>query len=217
MGHNYIDLLHIISNIYFAKNENQILDTVINIFKNNKNLDLNIKYFCSKIKIINLVTHREYSNVLELIIKYDKTQITQNIINTSFYKNNYVMNYKLLNQYKINISNKHEYIKLLKKLLRKSIILNNNNNFKLVCNEIYKIKNKISYIHKVIKPYKHKKNNNHMIKLLINYPSICLPFKRTYNYPKEIQDIICIIYKIDIPEELINIICNYYISDYYIY
>lgn len=212
---SYYDLLLIISDIYISKNENNILDKTTTMLQNNKYLNLNIDFFCSKIKLINLVIYREYSNVLELIIKYDNTQITQNIINTSFYKNNYVMNYKLLNQYKINISNKHEYIKLLNKLLRKSIILNNNNNFKLVCNEIYKIKKKITYIHKLLKRY--KKNNNPMIKLLINYPSICLPFKRTYNYPKEIEDILFLIYQIDLPEELINIICNYYISNYYIY
>ena len=125
------------------------------------------------------------------------------------------MNYKIINQYKINISNNNHYIKLLQKLLKHSIKLNNENNFKVICYEIYKIRKRKSHIHRLLKQYKDKNINNPRLKLFINYPILCLPFKRKYDYPKEIKETLSIIYKIDLPEELINIICDYYICNEY--
>lgn len=216
---SYYDLLLMFSEIYFSKNENLILDKMRNILQTNKNLNLNTEFFCSKINLTYLVIHRQYYNILKLIINYDKTQITKEIVKKSFYTNHYLMNYTLINQYKKNLGNKEEYIKLLKILLKKSIKLNYHHNFKIICHEIYKIKKRKSPINKLLKKYKESNNvkyYNSRMKLLFEYPSLCLPFRKKYHYPTKLQENLNIIYILDLPEELINIICNYYICNYYI-
>lgn len=211
MGY-YCDLLEIFSNIYFSKNENEILDNIKNKFQNNKKLNLNTKFFCSKINLLYLVIHKQYHNIIKLIINYDKKQINKDIVKQSFYKNNYLMNLYIINQYKNTQSNKEEYIKLLLQLLNQSLLFNYHHNFKIIYKEINKIRKKKSQTNRILKKHKKYKMYNSIMKMYIYYPQLCLDFNRNYEYPKKIKQCLNLLYKIDLPDEIIDIICNYYIT-----
>jgi hypothetical protein len=214
---NYCILLFIVSEIYFSKKEDDVFNKIKIIFEKNKNLDLNTVFFYSNINLINLVISRQYTRILNLIIKYDKKQLTLNIINKAIYNDNQLLNTLLLKNYRKsivisnNLSNNKNYILILERLLNKCIIYRCINNFKIICNEIYKIDYSAEKIIKILSKYKNKQISNPKIKTLINYPALSLPYNRSYVYPKNINQCLNLILSINLPIELINIICNYYI------
>lgn len=214
---NYCILLFIVNEIYFSKKEDVVFNKVKIIFEKHKNLDLNTVFFYSNIDLITLVVCRKYTRILNLIINYDKKQITLNVINKAIYNDNQLLNTILLKQYRKNIfinnklSNNKNYTLILERLLNKCITHGCINNFKIICNEIYKINYREEKLIKILSKYKNKQISNPTIKILINYPSLTLPFNRSYIYPKKINQCLNLILSINLPIELINIICNYYI------
>ena len=230
----FSELLVIFSEIYFSRDENIILNKIKNKLEENKNLNLSKKLLCLQINIVHLVLNKRFFNILKLLIDYDNKQVTTSVVEKIFYynynnlcnfnnsKKNYLITYQIINLYKKNINNKKKYFKVLTILIKKTIVSSNNiYNYKIICNEIYKIiKTKIFKFIKNIKakpsikfPIKADQNNN-KFNLLINYPSICLPFKRYHKFPNKIQQNLNILYNIKLPYEIINIICDYYINTF---
>ena len=220
---SYSVLFLLFSELYFCKNENDVFNKIKIKLEKYKNLNLNTRFCCSQINLLELIIQKQFTRILDLIINYDSTQINLYIIKNNIINDNKLLNKKLLQQYKKNIfisdnennneNNNENYKKTLQKLIYKCIRFKYVNNLKLVCNELYRLNIDINELNIELNKYKTKLITCKEIKTILNFPSLYLPFNRSYKYPSEINKCLKICFKINLPYELINIICDFYVSN----
>ena len=210
---NYTNLLSVVIDIYFFNNSELFYNKFKTLLESNKKLNLKTKFMCSQLNIIELLIRYNKVHCVNLVLKYDETIVNKDLLIDVVPMNNQSLLNSLLFTYKKNI-NTTSFLDELSIILNTSIIKKYTESFKAICNHLYILDKNLKYINQYITPYKSKKHlyNNKITTLYLNYPCFFIPFKRHHNYPKHVIEKLNVIYKIDLPDELINVICTHWLN-----
>ena len=219
---NYSILLQFYIDIFYSNNdkENLLYKRINNVFKTNKNLDLSTEFTCSKESILYLSIKKNYYNILKIILDYDEELVNYDVLRFALRNDCKYTLFLILKIYKKKVSI-NKYYNDLKNLLNKSLAWNYPNNYIILIKEMYKleklnktISSSFCSIKYFLDMFKNKKTyfiKSNTVKHLLKYDSFLFKFKRTNNYPSVINEYLNIIYKLNLPNEIIDIICDYFL------
>lgn len=210
---SYRILLYCILDIFYTDRTELFYRNFKKLLETHNNINLKTTFTCSNLNVIQLLIRNNNINSLYLALKYDKTVVDEVIINEGLVSNNQYILYILLNSYK-KIVNTNTFLNQLSIILNTSILKKKTNSFKAICHHLYILDKNLKYINQYITPYKSKKYlyNSKIITLYLNYPCFFIPFKRHHKYPSYVIDKLHVIYKIDLPDELIDVICTHWLN-----
>ena len=210
---SYRILLYCILDIFYTDRAELFYRNFKKLLETHNNINLKTTFTCSNLNVIQLLIRNNNINSLYLALNYDKTVVDEIIINEGLVSNNQYMLYILLDSYKKTV-NTNTFLNQLSIILDTSILKKKTNSFKAICHHLYILDNKLGYINKLLNPYKSNKKlfNNKTTNLYLNYPCFFIPFKRHHKYPSYVIDKLNVIYKIDLPDELIDVICTHLLN-----